>query len=1510
MKRQRSGDSKWQAEDGIAVRLFPALLATVVLAVALGYAGLHAWLMHRKNEALIGSQLDSLADQVTAELHTRFRLYEYGLRGARGAVIAAGGNRMTRADFARYMRSRDLGAEFPGARGFGYVERVSDADLGAFESRVRADEGKPIQIVDLMPDSKEHFIIKYVEPEALNASAIGLNIASEQNRREAAIVSMLSASATLTAPITLVQATGARDRGMLFLFPVYSDDQLPPEDRREQALIGWVYAPLVTDEILKDFASSHAHVALTLSDESRAEGVPEIYASHMDGTPPDPVYERGRDVPIYGRTWRLGLSPDPVFLSGLNLPAPLETAGGIAGGGVLLALIAYLLTSSAHRRRKTMAHKARLATIVEESHDAIIGTSLDGIITEWNRAATAFLGYQAEEAIGRPIVDTIVPPGYVEEDRAILRRVFAGESVEISESVRRRKDGSTLFVEISASPIRDGHGRIVGAAKTLRNITERKEAEREILELNASLELQVQRRTAELQALLGLHEAILTNAGYAIIATDPKGMITLFNPAAESMLGYASKDLIGRETPMLFHDRTEVAVRADRLREELGHFVEPGFGVLVAKAQDIPDVNEWTYLHKSGERIPVLLNVSTLRNDNGSVGGYLSIAASLAELKQREIALEISERKLRGLFELSPLGIALTDPTGRFVEFNESYRALTGYSDKELLDMNFWQLTPPEYLQEERTVLATLENTGHYGPYDKHYERKDGLRVSVRLNGVTLRLDGKPYTWSIVEDTTEQRLAEAAMVDAINTAEAASKAKSNFLANMSHEIRTPMNAILGMLQLLLRTQLDDKQRDYTSKTEMAATTLLALLNDILDFSKIEAGRQTLEPHEFDLDQLLREISVIASANVGDKHIEVIFDIDRNIPHRLIGDSLRIRQVLINLAGNAVKFTERGEVKLIVRLLSAEGGHIFLHFEVTDTGIGIAADKLSNIFEGFSQAEASTTRRYGGSGLGLAICRRLVALMGGELKVESNLGVGSRFHFATELVVAEYPEPSRSTKIVSRLSNLRVLVVDDNYGALDAIADMARSLGWSCDTSDNGPDALHRILSAGSGEAVYDVILVDWSMPGMDGWEVSQRIRRNLTPDKCPLIVMVTMHEREKVVERSCSSGNLLDGFLIKPITASMLLDAVADALAAHRKLSIASPADSPGVRGIGRLKSVHILVVEDNATNQQVAKDLLELEGASIQVANGGDEALRILREAKSPTDLVLMDIQMPDMDGFTATRLIRDIPKMEELPIIAMTANVMESDRLECLAAGMNDHVGKPFDVNMLVETILHWIDRKRSRDIQSYRSANIPAPPADEVLDYSGALKRFGGRARPYQAALESFLGTVPDSSQRLREAVASGKKSEVAYVLHTLKGVAATIGANRLAQGIAAVEKNIASLPNDWRSVVPVAAIQELAETAADVVRQHLDRLAPGDDAPAPNQNNISHAEIEVLALLLRASSMKALDHYETIKSELVRSSPRLANELGEALTRFDFKEAGRICDSLLHVVGAGQ
>ncbi len=537
--------------------------------------------------------------------------------------------------------------------------------------------------------------------------------------------------------------------------------------------------------------------------------------------------------------------------------------------------------------------------------------------------------------------------------------------------------------------------------------------------------------------------------------------------------------------------------------------------------------------------------------------------------------------------------------------------------------------------------------------------------------------------------------AKLAAEKARHTAEQASLAKSQFLANMSHELRTPMNAILGMLQLLEGTELTDKQRSYTHNTASAARSLLSLLNDILDFSKVEAGKMTLDPRPFRTDQLLRDLSVILSANVGAKTIEVLFDVGTTVPKALVGDDMRLQQVLINLGGNAVKFTDQGEVIIRLRLMSTQGDKALIEFAVQDTGIGIATENQGHIFSGFSQAEASTTRRFGGTGLGLAICQRLVGLMGGTLEVDSVPGKGSNFHFTVPLQIA--PPAIGLAAVVQRhpLAAQKALVVDDNPVARALLLTMTRSLGWEVDVADGGPQALEQVQAAQGAGQPYQVIFMDWRMPDWDGWETTRRIRA-ATPTGSPLILMVSANGRAMMAERTADEQALLNGFLVKPVTASMLLDAVMDAQAASTKAATGvNPAAPQAVHKPKRLDGMRLLVVEDNKINQLVAKGLLKQEGAEVTLADNGQLAVELLTAKPDAFEAVLMDVQMPVMDGYEATRALRTLPVFADLPVIAMTANAMASDREACLAAGMNDHVGKPFELDHLVRTLLHFTGR-----------------------------------------------------------------------------------------------------------------------------------------------------------------------------------------------------------------------
>ena len=689
-----------------------------------------------------------------------------------------------------------------------------------------------------------------------------------------------------------------------------------------------------------------------------------------------------------------------------------------------------------------------------------------------------------------------------------------------------------------------------------------------------------------------------------------------------------------------------------------------------------------------------------------------------------------------------------------------------------------------------------------------------------------------------LNDELETRVARrtSELEKARSAAEDANLAKSQFLANMSHELRTPMNAVLGMLELLRHTELSPTQRNYVSNAAGAADLLLKLLNSVLDLSKIDAGKMSIDPQPFRLDHLLRELSMILSISVGAKPVEVVFDIDPVMPRLLVGDSMCLQQVLVNLGGNAIKFTEKGEIVLQVKVLACRDGNATLAFSVRDTGIGIAAENRARVFEDFAQAETSTNRRFGGTGLGLAISRRLVALMGGELSLESALGQGSTFRFVLTLAVAAEPGKMADSRAVRPSETLRVLVVDDNPVALSVLASMARSWGWQVDVASSGAEAVARVQArVDAAQPNYDALLVDWEMPGMDGWQTLLRVRQLLAPEAAPVVIMVTAHSREKLLQRSEQDRVGLDAYLVKPITASMLFDAMLEARAGRQPRPARPP---PAAAQPRRLDGLRLLVVEDNELNQIIARELLASQGAQIDIAADGEQGVAAVRTAQVPYDAVLMDIQMPVMDGFAATRAIRQELGRHDLPVIAMTANAMLSDRTACLAAGMDDHVGKPVNLANLVDVLLKHVrpvDRRVESDLTppaARSAAQQPALPTAPVavLDVAAALATLDGDRLLYGRLLNAFLEQLERAPDELDRLLEGGDLTAAARLLHTFKGLAATVGASHLSVVAAAGESGLRQAedrsPDQLRAEFRVAAAE-----AGRSLRQVLRDEVPG-------------------------------------------------------------------------------
>ena len=671
--------------------------------------------------------------------------------------------------------------------------------------------------------------------------------------------------------------------------------------------------------------------------------------------------------------------------------------------------------------------------------------------------------------------------------------------------------------------------------------------------------------------------------------------------------------------------------------------------------------------------------------------------------------LRENEKKYRTLFEESRDAIFICDRTGEMIDANQAMLDLFGYIRSEMMQMNVWDTNMNR--EDVARFVAATDQTGSVRDFEVRVRKKHGEKMICLVTATSRRTDdGHILIYQgIVRDITEQKQAEADLRQyqehlkelveertaelaeatrearqARDAADDANEAKSSFLANMSHELRTPMNAVLGMTHLALQTDLTPKQQDYLSKIQSSAHSLLGIINDILDFSKIEAGKLDMEAVDFNLDDVLQNMTNLIMVKAQEKKdLEVLFDIDPAAPSRLVGDPLRLGQVLINLCNNAVKFTESGEIVISAHLLSHEEDRVTLEFRVRDTGVGLTREQTGRLFQAFSQGDTSTTRKFGGTGLGLAISKRLVNMMQGEIRVESEPGEGSTFIFTTVFGVGREKDQSRFSPSPD-LRGMKVLIVDDNATSREILEGILASFSFKPTLASSGEEGLTALADADAHDP-YELVIMDYRMPGMNGIEAARSIKGNTQLSRIPAVVMVTNYGGEVVMKQADEAG--LDGFLLKPVNPSVLFDAIMHAFGREAPRSSRVVQENiSGVKALRRIRGARLLLVEDNAINQQVAGEILEAAGLHVTLANNGQEAFDAVKS--STFDAVLMDVQMPVMDGYTATRKIRDwesqVPNPQSaipIPIIAMTAHALAGDREKSLEAGMNDHVSKPID-------------------------------------------------------------------------------------------------------------------------------------------------------------------------------------------------------------------------------------
>jgi PAS domain S-box-containing protein len=1060
-----------------------------------------------------------------------------------------------------------------------------------------------------------------------------------------------------------------------------------------------------------------------------------------------------------------------------HVHAGLERTLGITFTAYGLGLVGLGLVI--HHLRRTRAKlqdsEARTRAIVDNAADGILTIDDRGRVESLNPVAAHLFGYAPEEVLGRDVAALV--PGFPVGNGNAGSWVGKGREVE-----GRRKDGGTFPVELALSETRLNEHRTYTAI--VRDLSERRRAE----------EALVQERN--------LLRSLMDSIPDSIYFKDRDSRFLRVNKALADQFHLIDPAQAMGKTDFDFFTE-EHARQAFNDEQELMRTGQPLVGK--EEKETWPDGRVgWV----SSTKMP-------LRDRRGRVVGTFGLSRDITGRKEAEESLRESEALYHSLVEYLPQNIFRKDRAGRFTFANSRYCATVGKPLEEILGKTDFDFFPLELAEKYRRDDAEVMATGKIFETEEEHVTPEGTKLYVHvvktpLYGAAGETVG---TQCIFWDVTERKRAEEALQKAMEAAEKASRAKSEFLANMSHEIRTPMNGIIGMTELALNTRLTADQREYLGMVLTSADALLGVINDVLDFSKIEARKLHLDESDFRLRDVLGDTVKALALRAQQKGLELACHVLADVPEGLVGDAGRLRQIIVNLVGNAIKFTDKGEVVVRVEKEKDETGmpkeasgasdqgqaeaprgtvtsseFCMLHFQVRDTGIGIPPEKQAAIFEAFTQADASTTRKYGGTGLGLTISQQLVGLMGGRLWVESEPGKGSTFHFTARFGLSQEADQAALTGAAD-LHNLPVLIVDDNATNRRILEEMLTSWQMRPRAVEGGQPALLALKRAAAAGEPFELVLLDGHMPEMDGFTLAGRIRES--PELSGLtILMLTSAGQPGDVDRCRQLG--IGAYLMKPIKQSELLETIVAALGRAPAGSATAPSTANASGPAKRRRSLRVLLAEDSPINQKLAVALLGQQGHSVVVANNGRDALAQLEGQRF--DLILMDVQMPEMDGLEAAAAVRAREKETggHVPIVAMTAHAMKGDRERCLDAGMDDYVSKPIEPNELwraIEKVVSTGDGEGETGTGAWSGDHAPTPGAlpsrtaeesVEVLDRAQALKRVGGDAGLLRDLVEMFLGGYPDLVNKIRADVAHGDAGRLKRNAHTLKGEVGNFGA----------------------------------------------------------------------------------------------------------------------------------
>jgi PAS domain S-box-containing protein len=1158
--------------------------------------------------------------------------------------------------------------------------------------------------------------------------------------------------------------------------------------------------------------------------------------------------------------------------------------------------------------------EALQSAIFNSVHFSSIATDAKGVIQIFNVGAERMLGYSAAEMLNKITPADISDPQEVIARAAALSDelgtpiapgfealVFkASRGIEdIYELTYIRKDGSRFPAVVSVTALRDVDGVIIGYLLIGTDNTARKRAEEALVKAGA------------------LQSAIFNSVNFSKIATDARGVIQIFNVGAEHMLGYTAEEVLNKITPADISDPQELIGRAEALSTELQAQIAPGFDALVFKAsRGIEDIYELTYIRKDGSRLPAVVSVTALRDAEGVIIGYLLIGTDNTARKQIEAEQTLLAQRLRdhqfytrSLFESNIDALMTTDAAGIITDVNKQMEALTGGTRDELIGAPFKNFFTDPDRAEAGIKLALSKRK--VTDYELTARDRDGNETVVSYNATTFydrdrKLQG---VFAAAREITERKQYERSLREATDKAEQANSAKSEFLANMSHEIRTPLNAIIGLGYLLEHTTLSDDQRQLLAKIQFGGRALLGLINNVLDLSKIEAGEMSLEEEPFDLPELVRDLGQMLAPQAVAKGVELIVQAASTLPRMVNGDVSRLRQILTNLLGNSIKFTEFGHVELKVFCVEEGSDRIRLRCTVEDTGIGIEPAALERLFTPFTQADASTTRRFGGTGLGLSIARRFVELMGGEIGVTSTVAVGSLFWIEIPLRTTHSIDDALDAR------GLRILIADSSGDPPQRLIAMARALGWNPQVTDTGTQLLE-VLSGNHGGARPDVLILEQHLHDMDAQQLRARLEKECTHGELPPVIIVADASQSVQLQRSIRSTDVM---LTWPLTSSALFNAVNAAVSKQSdsfdRVLHATNFDELHAQW---LAGVRVLVVDDSDINLEVAQRILEKQGAIVTTSSDGLAAVANVRAHHQLLDIVLMDVQMPGLDGNEATRRIRNELQLQKLPIVALTAGALVGERQRALEAGMNDFISKPFDPPALI--------RKVRRLAEEARGAPIPMVILDETanrLATGGLLmssvdagivhQMFGDDLALFKSLLARVLRDFADLALPISIAPHDPiMRSALKARTHKLKGSAGVIGATTVMGLAGEAEEAI----EECRPVDIVEAILRRLASALTTLREEADLML--EIQPEPNAERgpsgttlraIAPGDIDELHALLESQNLAAIDRFKLLSSSLSNlMGPVLFQRLRDAIDNLEFQLGAELLHQALLSKGA--